>query len=106
MHLAERLEALHAAGLVHRDVKPANAVLLQEWQMIDLGHAARTGQRTTLAFTLEYAAPEVLSHFLALKDLEARGVLCQVDSDAVNMVRCLSRHACWQSRRTTNDCVV
>jgi hypothetical protein len=46
VHIARKLEQLHAAGWVHRDLKPGNAIWLpsqNSWTLIDFGCAARTG---------------------------------------------------------------
>ena len=48
---------------MHRDVKPANVMWLpreNRWTVIDFGCTARRGERVALAFTLTYAAPEVV----------------------------------------------
>ena len=61
-HVATRIRDMHAAGYVHRDVKPENIMFLQRenrWTVIDFGCAARTGETAPLAFTLVYAPPEV-----------------------------------------------
>ena len=63
-HVAKRLQALHAAGYVHRDLKPANVMWLpreNRWTLIDFGCAAAAGGKAPLAFTLRYAAPEVVA---------------------------------------------
>lgn len=63
-HLAERLVELHAAGIVHRDLKPANVMWLpsqNRWTVIDFGCVAATHHPCSLAYTLRYAAPEVIA---------------------------------------------
>jgi tetratricopeptide (TPR) repeat protein len=63
--LADGLAALHAAGIVHRDVKPANILLDRadgRAKLTDFGLAATIDRTTTIAGSLggtpEYMAPE------------------------------------------------
>ncbi len=69
--LAHALEVLHAAGVVHGDVKPPNVLVvrgahrdapLAEVRLVDLGLAALLGRdRQGHRGTLGYAAPEVVA---------------------------------------------
>ena len=62
-HVAERLEDLHHAGYVHRDLKLSNIMWLpreNRWTLIDFGCAAPIGQTAPLRYSLKYAAPEVV----------------------------------------------
>ena len=66
--MLEGLEAIHASGLVHSDIKPSNILISRSGQpvFIDFG-TARTGEEmgktklTTVAFTPGYAPPELES---------------------------------------------
>ena len=46
VHVVDRVQTLHAAGLVHRDLKPGNILRMPDshsWTLIDFGCAARDG---------------------------------------------------------------
>jgi serine/threonine protein kinase len=46
LHLAEKLEKVHARGLCHRDIKPANVLWrpsANAWTLMDFGCAAALG---------------------------------------------------------------
>lgn len=69
--VAEALGALHAAGWMHADVKPANIMVSAQGHatLIDLGFARRPGESTSPAErfvmgTVQYMAPEVLTSSL------------------------------------------
>ena len=65
--LAEALAAVHAAGVIHKDIKPANAIVVdgQRVRLTDFGFAVRIARETAreiapkeLEGTLAYMAPE------------------------------------------------
>lgn len=70
---AEALAAAHAAGITHRDVKPANLMLAADGRcmLVDLGIARLAGASTstqlaitekgTILGTIAYVAPEIIS---------------------------------------------
>lgn len=85
-HTLSGLEAAHAAGLVHRDIKPDNLLLLTEgddpWfvKLADFGLARLvegSGRTTAVAGTLHYMAPEQFEQrdYGPWTDLYALGVM-------------------------------
>ena len=82
--VAEAVDAVHAAGIVHRDIKPGNVMLLPEGQvkLLDFG-VARQSEDTTVTATHSivgspaYMAPEQVRGELGdpASDIWALGVL-------------------------------
>jgi WD40 repeat protein len=69
--LAEGLDAIHSAGLVHRDLKPGNVIMADDGpRIIDFGIAKRTGDSGDLRLTATgivvgtpaFLSPEQLGH--------------------------------------------
>lgn len=70
INVATRLRDLHAAGYVHRDIKPGNIMFLprkNSWTVIDFGCTASTGEQVPLLFTMSNSPPEVLPSYTADK---------------------------------------
>ncbi|MEV1004347.1 protein kinase [Nonomuraea sp. NPDC050202] len=68
LQLLSALEAVHAAGALHRDVKPANVLLRRDGRVVlcDFGIAALTGadsltETDAVVGSFEYVAPERLN---------------------------------------------
>lgn len=82
--LASALAAIHAAGVVHNDIKPANVMLAGDTvKVVDFGIAVRAGSQDALSHpfrvmgTPAYMAPERLTGdtVLAPTDVYALGIL-------------------------------
>ncbi|MFF1746432.1 serine/threonine-protein kinase [Streptomyces mirabilis] len=85
--LAAALREVHAAGLVHRDAKPANVLLAVDGpRLIDFGIARATDETAITSTDLVVGTPG----FLSPEQAEARGVALGPASDIFSLGRLLA----------------
>ena len=81
MALCDALSAVHHAGLLHRDIKPGNAMRADDGRILlmDFGLSHELHQETRWGGTIDYMAPELLSgrEPSVQSDIYAMGVLLQ-----------------------------
>ena len=63
LQILQGLEAIHAAGVIHRDLKPQNIFLANDGlvKIMDFGIARKQGYRTITTTGMSFATPS-LSH--------------------------------------------
>jgi len=72
--LLEGLACLHASGMVHRDVKPANCLFVDgELQLADFGLLTEAGRNVSRVGTLKYMPPD--GHMDTRADVYAAGLV-------------------------------
>lgn len=89
-HIAQALTHVHAAGFVHRDVKPSNLYLArvgagggERWKLLDFGVSAMEGGHSTLTAGMLVGTPAFMSPEQVLcEDLDPRSDLFSLASVA------------------------
>lgn len=101
--VASALGAVHTAGLIHRDVKPANILLRRNGQpvLVDFGLVRLTGREISragsFAGTPVYSAPE------QLRGDESIGPTADVYGLGVTLYECLTLSTPFAGRSTTDQ---
>jgi WD40 repeat protein len=99
------LEAIHQAGLVHRDVKPENIMITRTGRVVLMDFGVAKGiaedQRGTVAGTLAYMAPEQMSGSApdARADIFSAGIVLAEMIASGGLRERESREKIWQAVR-------